>query len=406
MPGEPESIGPGSDMEANLLLPLLCLCSEAQVAPPHPAVHHPEPKLAPAEASPALEIEASYIAEVIGNARGGKKRGSRYLDNGYVAAALDLERLGGWRGGKATISALYNNGASLGDLVGDDHGASNIETGVQAVRLYEAWVEQRVGSASFRVGLYDLNSEFDALESSALFVGSSHGIGTDIGQTGRNGPSIFPATSLALRADVEFKPGFLIRAAVLDAVPGDPGHPARTAVLLRKEDGALLIGEADMRIGDVRILLGHWRYTAHFDRYDGAVGRGNAGVYLRGEATLWRQAEERLSAFFRLGTANGDFNKMDRFASVGLHLAAPFSARPDDAFGVAVSTGMTSGEYRLETPSSRAETVVEATYLFRLTPWVALQPSAQWIFSPGADPIAKDALVLGMRVAFQFSWGS
>ncbi|MBK6801025.1 MAG: carbohydrate porin [Novosphingobium sp.] len=391
-------------MEPNAFLPLLFLWADPVIAPPHPSIHHIEQVSPPAEPSPVIEIEASYVGEVVGTVAGGKNRGAAYLDNGYLAAVADLDQLAGWKGGQAAISVLYNNGASLGKFVGDDHGASNIETGVKAVRLYEAWIEQRFASTSFRIGLYDLNSEFDALESSSLFVGSSHGIGTDIGQSGRNGPSIFPVTSLALRADVELKPGLLFRAAVLDAVPGDPENPSRTAILLRKGDGALLIGEADMRIEGARFLLGHWRYTATFNRHDGASDHGNEGWYLRGEATLWQKASKRLSAFFRLGTASGKFNKMDRFASGGLHLLAPFSVRPDDAVGIAVSTGLTSSQYRLEVPSTKSEKVVEATYLLRLNPWLTLQPSTQWILSPGSDPVAKDALVFGLRVAMRFNW--
>lgn len=387
------------------LLPLLCLCADGGgVAPSHPAVHHGEPARAADDETPAIELEASYVSEIIGNARGGQKRRARYLDNAYVAAAVDLDRLAGWRGGRASVSALYNNGASLGGLVGDDHGASNIETGVKALRLYEAWVEQRVGRASLRFGLYDLNSEFDALESSALFVGSSHGIGTDIGQTGRNGPSIFPVTSLALRADLEVRAGVRLRAAILDGVPGDPRHPARTAIQFHRGEGALLIGEADVRVADARFLLGHWRYTARFDRHDGAVGRGNQGYYLRGETLLWQRKDMRLSAFFRLGLASGRFNKMGRFASGGFHVAAPFAERPDDALGFAVSSGAISRDYRLEIPSDKAETAIEATYLFRVAPWLALQPNAQWIMSPGAERGTRDALVLGMRFSMQYDW--
>lgn len=51
-----------------------------------------------------------------------------------------------------------------------------------------------------RIGLYDLNSEFDALDDAGLFINSAFGVGTDIGLTGVNGPSIFPVTSLAVRA--------------------------------------------------------------------------------------------------------------------------------------------------------------------------------------------------------------
>src|SRR3546814_8879648 len=76
-----------------------------------------------------------------------------------------------------------------------DVGSSDL----RALRLYEAWIDQKIGdAASVRIGLYDLNSEFGALDTAGFFVSSPHGIGTDFAQSGRNGPSIFPATSLEL----------------------------------------------------------------------------------------------------------------------------------------------------------------------------------------------------------------
>jgi porin len=114
----------------------------------------------------------------------------------------------------------------------------------------------RPGSRFGEVGLYDLNSEFDKIEAAALFLNPSHGIGPDFSQSGRNGPSIFPITSLGLRG--EYKPAehWLIRAAVLDAVPGDPERPERTAVKLG--DGALAVLELNSLGERTRAAVGHW----------------------------------------------------------------------------------------------------------------------------------------------------
>ena len=163
------------------------------------------------------------------------------------------------------VYGLYNNGRALtGDLVGDAQGVSNIETGVRAVRLYEAWVEQRFGRASVKFGLYDLNSEFDEHVTGSLFLNSTHGLGPDLSQSGLNGPSVFPVTSLALRADYQIDERLRLRAAVLDAVPGDPARPRRTAIRLGGAEGALLIGEAQYLTRNTRAILGYWRYTAGF----------------------------------------------------------------------------------------------------------------------------------------------
>ena len=223
------------------------------------------------EADPPLVVDLTYTADIWRAARGGVRAGTRYLDNLDIVAEADMERLVGWNGATVGVYGLYNNGASLGELLGDAQTASNIETGVRAFRLYEAWIDQKIGSnASVRLGLYDLNSEFDALETSSLFMGSAHGIGTDISQSGENGPSIFPSTSLGLRLAMSPAAGWTVRAAILDGVPGDPAQPQRTAIKLGNGDGALLVGEVEAPLKGGKLLLGHWRYTALADAVSGA----------------------------------------------------------------------------------------------------------------------------------------
>jgi porin len=115
---------------------------------------------------------------------------SAYLDNLDIVFDADAEILWGLDDTRIHLYGLYNNGNSLsGSAVRDLQVVSNIEAGTQAFRLYEAWVETDIGDdASLLFGLYDLNSEFDALDSAGLFINSAHGIGTDIAQSGENGP--------------------------------------------------------------------------------------------------------------------------------------------------------------------------------------------------------------------------
>ncbi|CCW16384.1 hypothetical protein EBBID32_7200 [Sphingobium indicum BiD32] len=347
-----------------------------------------------------LLLDITYTGEVMGNVAGGVKRRARYLDNLDIVAEVDLEALLGWRGAEAHVYGIYNNGASISNAVGDAHAVSNIETGTRAFKLYEAWIDQMVAPGlSLRAGLYDLNSEFDSLDAAGLFVGSAHGIGSDIALTGRNGPSLFPSTSLAAR--VEWRPakGWAVRAAVLDGVPGDPDHPARTVIKLGQGDGALLIGELEAPLAGARLLLGHWRYTATFDGWDGGRGRGNGGVYLRGEMPLMTDGDTQIDGFFRLGTSNGRFNMFDRFASMGVKWTGALAGRPEDELGLAVITATTSTEYRRNSGAGRSESVAEVTYRTPLSPWLTVQPNMQYVRNPAADPSIRDAWVVGLRFA-------
>ena len=159
------------------------------------------PRSANEGATKAVSLSAVYTADIRGNVTGGIARGTRYLDNLDLQVAIDSDKLVGWRGAHLFAYAIYNNGVEFSSsLVGDAQTVSNVETDVQAFRLFEAWVEQDIGrNGSIKAGLYNLNSEFDTTQSGGFFLLSSHGIGPDFSQSGRNGPSIFPVTSLAVR---------------------------------------------------------------------------------------------------------------------------------------------------------------------------------------------------------------
>ncbi|APR54383.1 carbohydrate porin [Sphingomonas koreensis] len=389
-----------------MLLPALALAAIADAPPAAPPQDGTRPHShthAPAEIEEAhgpLLFQVTYTAELIGNAAGGLRRGARYLDNLDIVFEADLEKVAGWTGAQLHLYGLYNNGSSISDWVGDSHAVSNIETGVRAFRLYEAWIDQKFGErVSLRAGLYDLNSEFDALDASGLFVGSAHGIGTDFSQSGQNGPSIFPSTSLAARIQVEPAKGWAARAAVLDGVPGDPARPGRTVVRLSKDEGALLVGEVQAPLGEGgKLLLGHWRYTARFDLTDGSgTATGNSGTYLRAELPLSAAPGRRLDGFARFGTASGRFNMFDFFISTGLKFTGWIPGRDEDEFGIALAAGFTAEPWRTATGASAAEIAIEATWRTQLSPWLAVQPHAQYIRRPSADPSVADALVLGIR---------
>lgn len=379
---------------------------EVTLPPPHghlPHAHTHAPGETDETHGPVL-LQATYTAEVIGNASGGLKRGTRYLDNFDIVFEADMEALVGWNGAQVHVYGLYNNGHSISDLVGDTQAVSNIETGTSALRLYEAWVDQKIGEhVSLRAGLYDLNSEFDALDAAGLFVSSPHGIGTDFAQSGQNGPSIFPSTSLAARLAVSPTEGWTVRAAVLDGVPGDPAHQGRTTVKLGHGDGALLVGEIEAPLGGGKLLLGHWRYTADFDRNDGnGAGGGNAGTYIRAELPLVERSGRTVDAFVRLGTANGRYNMFDRFASGGLKFSGWVPGREEDEFGIAVAAAFTSDSWRAATGAASSEVAVEATYRAQVAPWLAVQPNVHYIRQPSADRDIADALIIGLRAEASF----
>ena len=370
----------------------------------------------PARADPAqVELEAVYTAEVFSNARGGIARGARYLDNLDLKAAVDLDQMVGWRGATMFAYLLANSGSAFSsDLTGDIQGVSNIDT-EGAFRLYEAWIDQELsdGLFSLRAGLYDLNSEFDNNDTAALFLNSSHGVGPDLSQTGLNGPSIFPSTSLAFR--IEWRPtgNWRARAAMLDGVPGDPAHPRRTAVKLGNGDGLLLIGEIDHVAEGRKIGLGYWRYTAKFDALSAdpvARARGNDGAYAFAQVRLIRDDRGRdrgLYGFTRVGFASQRFNPIQHYVGGGIAYTGLLSRRPNDEIGVAVAWAGFGRRYALAAARVRQridgdELKIELTGRMEINKTLTLQPDLQYIMSPSGVAWRRDALALGLRAEVTF----
>ena len=353
-----------------------------------------------------VTVEAAYTGEVWHNLDGGIERGSAYLDNVRVAVELDADAPWDWSGTRLLLEGLYNNGNPLSPrLTGDLQTVSNIEAGPNELRVYQALLSTDFGAGgSLRVGLYDLNSEFDVLASSALFLHSAHGIGTDIGQTGVNGPSIFPLTSLGLRLAWRWNDSWQARAALLDGVPGQRDKPNEMDVDLGGGDGALLAMELGRRTPTTTLLVGAWGYTAAFPIWPEPAGEadrahGNRGWYVRGE---W-QASEAVGVFARVGRARARFNVFDGFASAGVRWLAPLASRPGDELGFAVAWAEGSSTYRSSErlqgrDTESREVALELTYRLPVAERVALQPDLQYIIHPGLDADLDDSLVLGLRL--------
>lgn len=352
-----------------------------------------------------IELAASYRADLLHNQSGGLATGTRYLDD--LSITLRMEFDSGPRISTVFLNGLYNNGTHFSrDLVGDLQVVSNIEAD-EAWRLYEAWYEYGDERWSLRGGLYDLNSEFDVNEAGALFLHSSHGIGADIGQTGRNGPGIFPISALALRAGVALGSGQL-RIAALDAVPGNESDAGSNRIKLDNEEGALLIAEFSQPVGgSMRAWGAYWEYTEEFERpFEAGPPADSKGWYIGIEGSR-EKARGPVAWFVRYGRANPDVNVFVDYIGAGLVMRSPLASRNEDRVGVAVASAGAGTPYRrwlaqAGSATRSRETAWELTYRMPVGKYLALQPDIQYVQNPAALDGLGNAVVVGMR--FELSY--
>ena len=361
-----------------------------------------------------MTFNAVYTGEPIRNLTGGRKTGGTYLDNLDLQLSADRGSIFGIPGLAGVLYVLHNNSSEFSaNYAGDSLAASNIDA-PRATHIYEAWLDwvNPADRFSVRAGLYDLNSEFDRIETGGLFLNSSHGIGPEFSQTGLNGPSIFPVTSLALRIRTALGAGGYGQVAILDGVPGDPDDPGSNEIDLSLDDGALVVAELGWAGDDWRKLaVGAFAYTADFARLtdpEGPREPGNAGWYAIADRTVWRGSATALSVFLRIGQAEERFNPFKTYAGFGASLAGFSGARPDDELGLALAMARTGSDFKAsrqldELNTDNHETAIELTYRAPVSGWLTLQPDIQYIINPGTDPQQGNALTIALRFELSYS---
>ena len=265
-----------------------------------------------------------------------------------------------------------------------------------------------------------MNSEFDVQKTSLAFLNPSQGIGPDISLTGKNGPSIFPTTSLSLRIKYQQESGYYAQAAIFDGVPGDPNNPSGNHIILRKEDGALLAAETGFINMDNGIsnnygkyAIGCWYYTSEFKLHNTngitEMHEGNFGFYVYAEKQVYHEVVDQtrgLSVFVRAGHAENNINKISEYLGMGFLYKGLFNSRDRDALGIALAIVYTSNWYQQELNVNefgirRKEIDYELTYKMYLLEWLNFQPDVQYLYEPLYNVNNKYVFVMGIRLSLQ-----
>jgi porin len=342
------------------------------------------------------------------------------------------------------LYGLANHGHNPSADAGDAQGLDNVAA-PQTIKLYEAWWQRAflADHVSLLFGLYDLNSEFDVIESAALFINSTFGVGAELAGSGVSGPSIFPFTSLGGRFKASLLESLALQIVALDGVPGDPDDDRGTHIILDPDDGVLVAAELDFfvygagyqdresmtrqrrrRIGRgwgelpyvLKVGLGTWVYSKNLDRIDRTRADGgpvdeqaHPGIYALGDWDAYSEDErslQGLSIFARAGFADGDVQQFAGFASGGLVYTGPIPGRDDDRAGIGVVAARNGDPFERAARAAGDrpadwEVTLETTYRAELTGWLALQPDLQLIIDPGGLD-RSDAVVIGLRSEVAF----
>lgn len=348
-----------------------------------------------------LDVHANYAADLLSNVEGGQEKGTAVIGRASLTVKLDGRALG-LDGVTFFTDILYSHGPEFSDRYSGDSQSVTGNQGDGRLKPLETWVSVPLGGGLVaKAGLMDLNAEFDVQVVGGLFLHGSHGMGPDFSQSGVNGPSAYPFTSVGgtLRMDGN---AWTVRVAAFDPVAGSLSDPSDTVFRLPGEKGLLLAAEGSVKImPSVGIKLGAWTYTSRFDALDEIAPDGNP-IRLRKSRGVYGMVEGQiagaLNGWVRAGIADDRVNPIGSYIGGGLTYGSDGSI-----FGVAVAharlgdPAMAASLAAGEVPK-RAETAFELTYAFNVHDRVSVQPDVQYIVNPAWRMDRKDALVVGVRV--------
>ena len=368
----------------------------------------------PAESSKAIFFPISYTGEGLGNLSGGYKRGAIYEGLLNVGIQGDLERLVGWKGASFLVSGLYPHGSSLTDnYVHDFNAVSNIDA-YDSTRLYEAWFQQELadGKVSIRLGQLLADSEFFVSDNGALFVNGAFGA---IPLVSHNFDApVFPMAAPGVRIRVSPSDSLSVQAGVFEGNVGDQAGNNKHGVNWNlTEGGVMAIAEVAYKLNGEKgstglrgvYKVGAFYHSADFDDFENASRQhtGDFGAYFIVDQQLWRKPgseDQGLSGFLRIGGTPADRNTVPFYCDCGFNYKGLFQGRDQDIVGIGFSyTSLSSSKASDSDGSftSHHETILEATYKVVIKDWLSIQPDFQYIFTPGGDRNAQNAVVAGIR---------
>jgi porin len=409
-----------------------------------------------------VEISGGYTAEVWGNTTGGLKQGAVYTGLLDFGATVDLAKLVGWQGASISTTWLWLSGRDASeDLVGNFLTISNI-AGFNTLRMLELWFQQDFflrgddgpPGLSIRVGQITADSEFVISDYGALFTNGTFGWPAFLYTNIPEGGPGYPMGTLGVRVAVNPWQWMTMQSAVFQGnvfAQDVNRHGFRWD--LDVNQGYFWINELQARWNqaeDTKWLpgqakFGAWFHTADFaDPFvdedssgDPKTHSWNFGFYWILDQMLYRepgeialtpasgrdgksaaeaktsaQAEEKpsnqgLGWFGRIAFEPQNRNFVGFYFDTGLVYTGLIPSRDEDHIGVGlVYAQLTNGARQtLELEGSRgvgAEMVLEFTYKAILTPWLYIQPDAQFIINPGATQDLRNAFVIGGRVSVNF----
>jgi porin len=358
-------------------------------------------------------FQANFAGGASGHGRAGRYAGSYDLE-----MAIDVAEVLRPAGGQVYLLAegSWSDGidaTSVGSLFGVNGDAG----GSRSTEVTELWYEQPLldGKLCLRLGKLDLTGGFERRSRPAAFDGNA--FANDETSQFLNGalvnnPTIpFPDNGLGLAVHVQLSQRWYVAVGAARVQAGASQAGLRTAASGRND--LYSIFEAGV-VPDLPWpggrLPGAYRIGLWYDprpkpRFDGRdTKHEDLGLYVSFDQTVLEEsADERDTQ--GLGCSGGTAlptatpTRSIPSWSIGAQYQGLVPGRDDDVLGIGVAQGLLG---RAAGFAASDESAVELYGNARITSWLSLTPSLQYVLNPGGERHADGAVVSGIRGQLSF----
>jgi len=364
-----------------------------------------------------VSVFGSYQSESAGNPVGGEVHKFRYTHNIALGIAMDLHRLLGLDDTYALVSASERTGNSLSNDIPNSLQVQQI-FGHQTIRLVDLAVEhlfldKKLDVVAGRINALDdfATSPYYCFAQNLGFCGNPLSIPVNASV-----PS-YPGAAWGIRGRYDFSKEFYSMTGAYNTFGdfrSDKFHGVDFSI--RHNSGVAIMEEMGWSPKPIRDagFPGTYKLGGLYDsepRLQFRTGQMRGGtwqMYVTGQQRLLRRPEgatnphQGLWSFLAFTYAPPKMNTDEYFADAGLLYFGLIPHRPYDELGLFGVWGQFSSDLRdaqraAHVPTQTHEAIVEANYMYNVTPSFTLQPDIQGVFRPNGTGLISDTLVLAIQ---------
>lgn len=368
-------------------------------------------------AASGVDVFASFNAIYAGNVSGGVSKDSDYAGDLFYGAKFDLAKIAGWDATTLTVTGINRHGDSIDRAVGGQYSVMQL-VGGQTNFLYNVVLEKLFKEGDVSVKLGRMTATDDFVGSSLYSYSLSNAVNGQIRAVLFDGVmTSYPFAVWGGRVKAKVSDEVDVQVGVFQ-LSDDMWDPAKhgTDLSIASEDGISVFTQVDWNTelaGKQARFFAGMNNTFGYDiaEFGGGASSRFTRFYAHGDVQVYRESDasdEGLTVFATLAyTDNDDVAIIPVQSTLGLHYKGLLPGRPDDrtvafvtygGFGDAYSDAQVAGGGA----SVDNEMVFELGHRVQLTPYAYMQPSVQFIRTPGGTGNIDDAVVLGVQAGVSF----